>query len=147
MNYKILITCVSSFIFAIIIASLWAGIVMREATVVDHPYEDGLKYEATQKRYAELGWKIVVPAALDKDGKLRVLVCDRNGAPMDVGMVELAINRLGGHETAKYLAVRADRGKYSALVDVSAKGYWEVRVKLTRGSDVMIYDDRIHIDG
>ena len=147
MNYKILIVSISISILAIIAACLWVGIAMREVTVVEHPYQDGLKYDATRKKYADLGWKVVVPASLSKDGQLNVMVYDRNGAPLDAESVDFAISRVASTETTNYRAARADSGGYGARVNCALKGYWDVRVKVTRGADSLSYDSRMHVNG
>ena len=147
MNYKILITTIATCVFGIIVASLWAGIQMREVTVVEHPYEEGLRYDSTQKKYQDLGWKVVVPPSLKPGGQLQVLIYDKNGAPLDVSQVELAVNRINSTDIKKYRAARADRGRYDAQVDFSSKGLWEIRVNLTQGADTLSYDNQIHIDG
>ena len=147
MNYKALIIAVSSLVLAIIAGSLWAGIATREVTVVEHPYEDGLKYDQTQKRYADLGWKVVAPSSLDKSGRLEVKIYGKDGAPLDAGSVEFALNRLGSSEIKKYRAPRDGGGSYGARVDCPLPGYWELKVQVTRGADTLSYDSRLHIDG
>jgi nitrogen fixation protein FixH len=147
MNYKILIATISLLVFAIIGASLWIGIAMREATVVEHPYEAGLRYEATQKRYAELGWRIVVPPSVGKGGQLDVYVYDKNGAAMDTTIVECIVNRIGSSDMKKYRAEHADHGRYRVHADFSSTGYWELQVNVTQGTDTLRYDSKIHIDG
>ena len=147
MNYKILIATISSLVFTIIAACLWAGISMREVTVVEHPYEDGLKYESTQKKKAELGWQVIAPASIGKDGQLEVTLHDRNSAPLEIGSVQFALNRLASSEVKQYQASRLGPGKYGAVVNCPLQGYWEIKVKLTRGGDTFSYDSRIHIDG
>src|SRR4051812_16261885 len=112
MNYKTLIIIIVLMVLSIIGTCLWTGIAMREVTVVDHPYEDGLKYDATQKRYADLGWKVVVPPSLNQDGQLKVSMYDRNGAAMDGAAVEFVLNRIGSPEIRKYKAAQVERGKY-----------------------------------
>jgi nitrogen fixation protein FixH len=147
MNYKVLITGIFAGVLMIIAASVLMGISKREVTVVDHPYEDGLKYDATQKKYSDMGWKVVVPPSLKKDGKLDVCVYDRNGSPLDVTAVEFSVNRIDSPEVVKYRAVRADHGRYGAAVDFSSKGLWEIKVNLTQGGDTLSYDSRINIEG
>ena len=147
MNYKFLISGIFAGVLTIIAASVVMGIAKREVTVVDHPYEDGLKYDATQRKYSDMGWRVVVPPSLKKDGKFDVCVYDRSGVPMDVTAVEFAVNRIDSPEVVKYRAVRADHGRYAAPVDFSSKGLWEIKVNLTQGADTLSYDSRINIEG
>jgi nitrogen fixation protein FixH len=147
MNYKLLIITIAVVVFAIIGVSLWTGIEMREVTVVEHPYDEGLKYDATQKKYAELGWRVVTPSSANKDGQLTVWVYDKNGVPMDGASVEFAINRIAGHEIKKYRAAQTERGRYGASVDFYSKGCWEIKVNVTHGTDTLSYDNKIQIDG
>jgi len=103
-------------VLAIIGASLWMGITLREKTVVEHPYDEGLKYDSTQKKYADLGWKVETPEALSKGKRLDVWVYDKNGALMDGASVEFVINRIASPDVNKYRTVQTERGKYGANV-------------------------------
>ncbi len=147
MNYKLLISSIVAAVFSIIGVCLWSGITMREVTVVEHPYEEGLRYDANQLRIAKLGWKVIVPRSLARDEQLNVQVYDRNGAPVDAAKVELAVNRIDSLEIKKYRALQTDRGSYGAHVECSPQGCWEVKVNVTRGDDWLSYDSRINIGG
>lgn len=146
MNYKILIASISILVFGIIGFCLWKGVTLQERTVVEHPYEDGLKYEAMQQKYALLGWKVTLPPSLTRDGELQVTVADRSGAAIDPGRVEFALEHLGGSETHSYRASRANRGRYAARIHLASPGYWDVKVKIDRGEEILRYDGRIHIE-
>ncbi len=147
MNYKILIYSVMFVGFAIMTGLVWTSMVMRDVTVVEHPYEAGIAYDATQKRYAELGWKVISPVSANKDGQLNVSVYDRNGTAMDNATVEFMLNRIGNPDIKKYRAERTEHGMYSVHADFSSKGYWELRVNVTQGKDTLSYDSKIKIDG
>ena len=146
MNYKLLISTIAVAVFAIIFASLWTGIATREVTVVDHPYDEGLKYDATQKKYADLGWKVVTPSSLKNTERLNVNVLDKNGAPLADVAVEFAANRITSPDIRKYHAVQTERGRYEAKVDFSSQGLWELKVNVTRGNDTLSYESKLHID-
>ena len=145
MNYKLLITTIALVVFALIGTCLWMGISMREVTVVEHPYDEGLRYDEIQKKYAELGWKVATPPSLGKNGQLYVNVSDKNGAPLDNAAVEFAINRIDSPDIKKYRAAWAERGTYGTHVDCTSKGCWELKVNVTAGKDTLSYDSKIHI--
>lgn len=147
MNYKILISLVM-FVGVVIMAGLvWTSILMRDVTVVEHPYEAGIAYDATQKRYAELGWKVISPASANKDGLLNVTVYDSNGVAMDDATVEFMLNRIGSPDIKKYRAEHTEHGTYGVHADFSSRGYWELRVNITQGRETLSYDSKIQIDG
>jgi nitrogen fixation protein FixH len=145
MNYKFLITTISSLVLAIIAGSLYAGIVMREVTVVEHPYQDGLQYDSMRKRSAALGWKLAVPPSLAENEVLKVVVSDRNDVPMDVDAVEFAVSKVASTDVKTYRTQHSGRGGYTARINCPSAGYWDVKVKVTLGGDTMNYDSRIRI--
>ena len=147
MNYKFLVSLVMVGGFVIMAGLVRTSILMRDVTVVEHPYEAGISYDATQKRYAELGWRVITPASADKDGLLNVTVYDRNGAAMDNAVVEFMLNRIGSPDMKKYRAEHTEHGTYGVHADFSSKGYWELRVNITQGKDTLSYDSKIQIDG
>ncbi|HEY4744134.1 MAG TPA: FixH family protein [Desulfuromonadaceae bacterium] len=146
MNYKLLIAIIAVMVLAIVGASIWIGITLREDTVVEHPYDEGLKYDAIQKKYADLGWKVVSPPSLNKRQRLDVWVYDKNGAPLEGVTVDFVIKRIARSDAKRYRAVQAERGRYGAQVDFSAPGYWELKVNVTRGNDTLSFDNKMHID-
>lgn len=147
MNYKILITSIFAGGLIVILLSLGAGIAMREVTVVEHPYEDGLKFDALRKRQTDLGWKVVAPLSLKNKEQLNVGIFDKDGVPLNGASVEFAVNRMGSPTSKKYRAAQADHGGFGAPVEFSSHGYWEVRVNVTRGDETLSYDRRIQIEG
>lgn len=147
MNYKILISVIAGLGFVIMAGLVWASILMRDVTVVEHPYDAGLNYDATQKKYAELGWKVVAPASAAKDGPLSITVYDGNGAPLDNATVEFMLNRIGSPDVKKYRATQGGQGRYGVTAAITSKGYWELRVNVSHGKDTLSYDRKIRIDG
>lgn len=147
MNYKILISSVMLIALVIMAGLVWTSILMRDVTVVEHPYEAAINYDATQKKYAELGWKVVTPASANKGELLNVTVYDRNGVAMDNAAVEFMLNRIGSPDIKKYRAELTEHGRYGVHADFSSKGCWELRVNVTRGKDTLSYDSKIQVDG
>jgi len=145
MNFKLLITTIALAVFALIGVCLWKGISMREVTVVERPYDEGLRYDEIQKKYTELGWKVATPPSLGKNGQLYVRVSDKNGAPLDDAAVEFAINRVDRADIIKYRAARVESGKYGSHVDFNSKGCWDLKVNVTVGKDTLSYDSKIQI--
>jgi len=146
MNYKLLIAIIAAMVLGIVGASIWIGISLREETVVEHPYDEGLKYDAIQKKYADLGWKVVPPPSLNKRQQLDVWVYDKNGAPLEGATVDFVINRITSPDAKRYRAVQTERGRYGVQVDFSSPGYWELKVNVTRGNDTLSFDSKMHID-
>jgi len=147
MNYKILISSVMLIAIVIMAGLVWTSILMRDVTVVEHPYEAGINYDATQKKYAELGWKVITPASVNKAELLNVTVYDRNGVAMDNATVEFMLNRIGSPDIKKYHAKHTEHGRYGVYAEFSSKGCWELRVNITRGGDTLSYDRKIQIEG
>ena len=146
MNYKTLIMLIYIVVLAIIAASLLMGIKTREATVVEHPFEAGLKYDSMQKKYAELGWKVEIPPSLGKDGFLSISIHDSKNAPVDDVSVEFVLNRFGSPDIKKYRAKHTDRGVYGTHVVCPLNGYWALKVNVTLGNDTLSYESKIRIE-
>jgi len=146
MNYKYLIAAIAIAAFGIAGTLVWFAYQYREDTVVDHPYQEALQYDQTQRKRAQLGWQVLSPESLKQGEQLFVQVVDKNGAPVDHATVELAANRIDKTDTKKYSAKPADHGRYGALVEFDSRGTWQIKVKVTRGTDSLSFDNRIYIE-
>jgi nitrogen fixation protein FixH len=146
MNYKYLIAVIAFVAFGIAGTLVWFAYQYREDTVVEHPYQEALQYEATQKKREQLGWQVLLPETLKQGSELLVQVVDKNGVPVDNAAVELSANRIDKTDTKKYSAKPADHGRYGARVDFTSHGTWEIKIKVTRGTDSLSFDNRIYIE-
>jgi nitrogen fixation protein FixH len=100
-------------------------------------YETGLRYNtriAAGDRQAALGWSHKV--ALGSDGSVRVLVADRQGAPVSELVLAGDIGRPVADRFTRTLAFReTGAGLYLAPAADLPPGSWIVSVEATHGGD------------
>jgi nitrogen fixation protein FixH len=113
-------------------------------TVVPNSYVASQKFNgwlAEGRRQAELGWRTEVKR--DSAGRLRVQVCDRDGAVLaGLSVSAHAVHPLGQAE-GKRLAFDGHDGAYVSRTALPA-GRWLVTVTLRRGADRQQIESRLN---
>ncbi len=144
MNYKLLIIGIFVAALSIIGASLAIGISMRDVEVEDNAYEAGLHFDQACKQQAALGWRVDLPREI-KSGNpaIPIDVLDRRGGPIRDAEVVLELSRRGGHDVQAYRCT--GDGRYWADVSVTASGYWDARIRVTRQNDSLRFEDTIYV--
>lgn len=113
----------------IVAASVIVGIRSFDGTVTDNAYEEGLRWDDTNKRTKELG--IIVKFRNKKirmgDNEVLITMNKSDGTPYNLSSLRLHITR---PSTNRYdmdvIAERIDDGLYRARMNLPLYGYWEV---------------------
>ncbi|HAK87817.1 MAG TPA: hypothetical protein DHV16_09425 [Nitrospiraceae bacterium] len=146
MMYKTLIALIISTGMGVIALSIVVGVSQRDAVVEDDPYEAALNFDRTLKRYMELGWKVKVPPSVrEGDNPFVVSIFDRDGRAVEGSAVELLVSRMGSPRIDRYKALNIGNGKYRAAVVFNGTGYWEVKARVTLGSDTVAFDNKVYV--
>jgi nitrogen fixation protein FixH len=110
-------------LMAVAASSTWTGLVVANSYVASQEFQ--MRADAARAQRDELGWRGELSLA---EGRVRVSVVDRAGAPVPLGEVSIRVNRpVGGRDDrALNLAPGAD-GAYEAPLSLGP-GVWDVTV-------------------
>lgn len=107
-------------------------------TVMDHPYESGLQYnaviDAAEKQVA-LGWKgnITFQPTAEGSGTLSFTLVDAAGAPLMPDAVRVTCYRPSQKGLDFNPSLTRDGHAYRGEITFPVQGLWEVRVFATQG--------------
>ncbi|TAN45813.1 MAG: hypothetical protein EPN22_01310 [Nitrospirae bacterium] len=148
MNYKILIALVLAGGIAIITAAVFIGIEKRDMVVADDPYQEGLNFDQTLKKYKELGWSVAVPAVVKLgESKLTLMVSDKDGGPLEGAEITFTANPMGTPDVRNCRCSAAGAGRYEAAVPFDRKGYWDITVKVSFGKETLKFSNKLNVEG
>ncbi len=146
---KIVLAVLVSVILAIIGITVYVGSHLAEPTVVTDPYEHGLRYDRDRAVRARLGFR----ATFDPDGlrpggeALGFTLVDRAGQPVDGAVVQVAVTRpAGGGGDRSGQARTLGSGRYQAPVGFTGPGFWDVRLDVRRGDDVVGLVQQVRVE-
>ena len=135
---------------ASVVATLWIGAQVMEPKVVDDPYEHGLHYDRDRAASARLGWQ----ARFERDGlrpaaaPLAFALVDRAGAPVDGAAVRVVVRRAsGGGDDRRGEARALGGGRYAVDLAFPEPGFWDVRLDVRRGADVVGLMQQVRVEG
>jgi nitrogen fixation protein FixH len=135
---KLVLLLAVATVFALIAATVVVGSKVREETVVEHPYEEGLHHDADRASRAALGLAVAVEDEAPVPGKAPLVfrLADRQGRAVAGAQVTVELSR---PDTSRG-EVRGDAretapGRYAADVAFPAEGAWDVRFDVRRGED------------
>jgi nitrogen fixation protein FixH len=135
---KLVLLLAVATVFALIAMTVVVGSKVREETVVEHPYEEGLHHDADRASRAALGLAVAVEDDAPVPGKapLAFRLTDRQGRAVAGAKVTVELSR---PDTSRG-EVRADAretapGRYTADVAFPAPGAWDVRFDVRRAED------------
>jgi nitrogen fixation protein FixH len=126
-GFFVVVIGVNAVMVALALAT-WTGV------ETDHPYEDGLAYQATldaERKQAELGWKVDLAfEAADRDhAAVTVTMLDREGAPIHGADVHARFIRPTREGFDSAVALRElGEGRYGAESRVEMPGQWNLVV-------------------
>lgn len=104
-------------------------------------YSRALKWGQTQdalERSHALGWKVTATVTgTGTDARLQLQALDPTGAPIALDATEATLIRPSNDRPVQtlHLTPSGTPGEYTAPVQISAPGLWELQGVLTRGSD------------
>lgn len=130
-------------IMVYIAATTWTGI------AVNRSYDKGLHYNRNLEaaaRMAALGWEASLETEFNGDlaGTVRVAVTENNGDPLYRADVVVEFER-PTHEGYDFVVPLqpAGSGLYSAAFAAPLEGLWDLRLIVTRGSDLFVATERV----
>lgn len=113
---------------AIVASTSWTGLVVSNSYVASQEFEEKRIAHEAQKA---AGWQATFTYS---PGIAKVVIVDGAGRPIDLGPVELQVNRpVGGHDDQAVLLERAPDGGYTATLTLAA-GVWDALVQATETS-------------
>ena len=146
---KLALAALVAVILAIIGATIYLGSRLAEPSVVTDPYEHGLRYDHDRAVRARLGFRAAIdPAGLRPGGEvLGFTLVDKAGQPVEGAQVEVAVTRpAGGGGDRRGLARALPDGRYQAPVGFAGPGFWDVRLDVRRGDDVVGLVQQVRVE-
>ena len=137
---------VVALILAIIGATVFVGSKVREETVVERPYEEGLHHDAERASRAALGLTV----ALDEDGlaagttPISFRLADRQARPFAGARVTVEVSLPDtSRGEVRAQAREVAPGRYAADVALPSEGPWDLRFDVTLGADRVRLERRV----
>ena len=127
---KLVLLLAVATVLALITATVVVGSKVREETVVEHPYEEGLHHDADRASRAALGLAVAVEDHAPAVGKppLAFRLTDRQGRAVAGAKVTVEVSRPDtSHGELRAEARETAPGRYAADVAFPAAGAWDVR--------------------
>lgn len=117
-----------------------------------HAYEEGLAYNehlAAREAQNELGWQVAIALAPIEGGdlELKASLVGPSGAPLFADEVRAEVLRptLEGHDLTVILEDRG-KGRYGRRITLPLPGQWDVRLHVTKGTDLHVSRRRFVIE-
>jgi nitrogen fixation protein FixH len=137
---KILIFIVVVIVIAVIVGTIYIGSKTFDGTVVDKPYEIGIKYDKIQKALKD--FNVSVENEILKRGK-NTFIFSITSETKDTQNLSNILVIITKPTTSKYdrsfNTVRLPNGKYQAEIELPHKGQWEIRVVFNVDSEELTY--------
>jgi nitrogen fixation protein FixH len=125
---------------------VFVGSKVREETVVERPYEEGLQHDAERRSRAALGLAVALDDERPAAGAapLSFRLSDREARPFTGARVSVELSR---PDTSRG-EVRAEArevapGRYAADLALPAEGPWDARFDVVRGGDRVRLERRV----
>lgn len=133
-------------ILAMTVATVFVGSKVREETVVERPYEEGLRHDADRSSRAALGLALRLDDEAPPAGKgpIALRLADRGGQPFTGATVAVELSRPDtSRGEVRGAARETEPGRYVAELAAPAPGPWDVRVDVARGEERVRLERRI----
>lgn len=128
---------------------VWVAVDSFTGLETERSYDRGLAYNRNleaARRQQTLGWQ----ADLATEGRaltgleLILEVRDRAGRPVSDALVEGRLRRPGAAELDRQVELQAvAQGSYRATLALPAPGLWDAHLRVTRGADRLVVDQRL----
>lgn len=129
-------------------ASVVIGARVREDTVVEKPYEEGLGHDAERRAREALGLTVKLLDGAPEAGAapLVFVLADAAGRPVDGAAVTVEASRPETSRDGRAAAARSlGEGRWVADLAFPAPGPWDVRFDVRRGSDRVRIERRVDV--
>ena len=132
-----------------VVATFVIGTGRYERTVVDEPYERGLKWDTERRERDASGWRVRLRTRTLGAGKqdLDVFVSDRSGRALEDAVVDIQFLRpfttLSGQT---FHTVPLPSGRYRLTVDAPEHGRWDMHISVVKGGRRIIFDETVQAD-
>lgn len=137
---KLLIVLITVLGLAVVLGTVIIGGTLFDGTVVDKPYDKGIKWDKTQS----VQQKIFVNAetkALAKGANLFIFtITNKEGLPLNIKNV--SVTRTRPHTTRfdwTEEANMSEGNKYVAKMDINDYGQWQIRVSFDYENETLSY--------
>ncbi len=126
---------------AAVIGAIVVGKAVFDGTVVDNPYEKGLRWDAEQKERESAGWHVDISPQDVKVGRngIHIHATDRTGKTL-FAEVMLAISRPSTNRyDRQYRALLTEKGSYEVQVDLPLYGRWDLDIRVTAQNKTILF--------
>jgi nitrogen fixation protein FixH len=137
---------VVTLVFAAIGATVFVGSKVREETVVERPYEEGLHHDAERHARAALGLAVALEEESPDAGAspLSFRISDREGRPFAGARVTVEVSLPDtSRGEVRAQAREVAPGRYAADVALPSQGPWDLRFVVVRGGDRVRLERRV----
>lgn len=122
-----------------VVGAVVVGTRLYENTVVENPYETGLRWDELRKKRERLGWEVELDRGRYRPGenRIRFRIRDRGGIPLTQAKVSLRIER---RETAVYnrdFAIRGSGSELESSVSFPRYGHWVLRFRVEKNGEFL----------
>ena len=125
---------------AVVASTSWTGLVVQNSYVASQEFEE--KRLAHEQQMAA-GWQA---SFVYTPGMALLTVTDGAGKTVDLGPVNLMINRpVGGHDDQKVTLAASTDGSYAAALTLDA-GVWEMRATATTSTGPFELHERFKVE-
>lgn len=126
---------------AVVSSTSWTGLVVKNSYVASQEFEE--KRIAHEQQVAA-GWQASFTYT---PGVARLIVTDSAGSPVDLGVVNLLINRpVGGHDDQTLTLTALADGSYTAAVVLGA-GVWDMLATASTSTGPFELHERFKVEG
>ena len=133
-----------------VVGAVVVGVRSFDGTVTEKPYEEGLVWDETQKKIAELGWRAEIKGSGFRtgDNDLIFSVLDKRGSPLDLDQsISVHLSRPSNASYDMVFDAREDgEGLYRVSVRFPLYGYWDVKLNIVRNEDDITIIERVFVE-
>lgn len=124
---KKLLFIVAAIGLVVVAGTIMVGILTFEGTVVQNPYESGLRWDAEHRAREKAGWSVrVTPGAIQQGrSSIQVMITDSKGNSVNGAIVQVLLSR---PETSRFdievLMEHGVSGGYQTIIAPALPGKW-----------------------
>jgi nitrogen fixation protein FixH len=146
---KTLIIIVVIPVIIVIAASIIIGIKSFEGTVTEHPYEEGIAWDETRRKKAELGWNVVIEKRDLRIGQneIFILTLDKFDKPLADAEIALMISRPATSAyDREFDTIKLSEGRFRTTIDFPLYGYWDIIIQANQNGNNISYKQKVFVE-